>query len=732
LSGRKQHYIPRSLLRGFLSEPGGRAERVWVFRRDKFFNPSLDGAAAERFFYSELPTDATKTLDDRITDYESGFSGLIRALRAAPFGLLAESRTAAEVVVHLCVRTAHLRAFMARGMEMMSLHAHALLSNDATLRNLMGVDEDDPGKSRFPGLIAETLDKDPRLARLPLPKSVLQRVLAAMARENFSQLLGEGKPKMRGLMAYLLTQAGQIAGNAHRKALEKSFAPEPRIEQLGAFDWQLLKSDQPLILPDCVALAVERGGDVYPYMFADIDSIALVLMPVGSDRLLIGQRVAFPGFKIEQFNVLAASCSHEFFIANTNTGEIVSLTRFMGTRSHAAVDKAIIEGMDEHVARSTPMPKFEGDENLLLVPDQTAPFGPIDLDLHFQDCADPETAQKIGDAVSAIAGVIGGILPLTRLEGITFAQDYPGALRRLAQETGRPADSLTPIDKKFGDSVSMAPTVMRNGVAKTRIVMQCWLGHALISEQEEARQAPINVLVGQLAYAGCHELAELRFPGISGIEGADAADVWRYHCTGSAWTGYFAARISAPFGADAGPGYRELLITALEQLRLTLPTARLDYRFHGNLDTLMGIAAEHVGAVLQFAARLIGHYDGMEGQDCFDTEGKLEQALQQLQLRRWFDVYAIDLRKFWDRRTEWKSPKELLALNPHADRLLWPFGIFLWPENGRMRVLVPLQTDAPQLGKAIFKRPLQTFVVMLRTLGKAIAFWLRKRLARSP
>jgi hypothetical protein len=161
-------------------------------------------------------------------------------------------------------------------------------------------------------------------------------------------------------------------------------------------------------------------------------------------------------------------------------------------------------------------------------------------------------------------------------------------------------------------------------------------------------------------------------------------------------------------------------------MQATIPAARLDYRFHGDLDKLMDIAAAHVGPVLQFAARLIGHYDGVD-QSSFDAEGRLDAALQKFNLRAWYDIYAIDLRKFWNQRGHWRSPKELLALNPHVDRLMWQFGIFSWlNDDGRMRVLIPLVTDVRALGPATMRRPLQTIGVIARAIYGRLQDRIRK------
>jgi hypothetical protein len=66
----------------------------------------------------------------------------------------------------------------------------------------------------------------------------------------------------------------------------------------------------------------------------------------------------------------------------------------------------------------------------------------------------------------------------------------------------------------------------------------------------------------------------------------------------------------------------------------------------------------------------------------------------------WYYDYGRDLAYLWDRRGEWKSYDEFLALNRHAERLLWPFAIVPWTNpEGQYRVEVPLHVDANALEK---------------------------------
>lgn len=109
MSGRKQHFIPRVLLRGFAREIRG-TERVWVRHRERgAFESNVLDVAASRDFYSAPAGDAVSlTLDDRITDYENQLAEALGRLRTAPEGPV-DTGLATEVVSHLFFRTEAIR-----------------------------------------------------------------------------------------------------------------------------------------------------------------------------------------------------------------------------------------------------------------------------------------------------------------------------------------------------------------------------------------------------------------------------------------------------------------------------------------------------------------------------------------------------------------------------------------------------------------------------------------------
>ncbi|WP_068878791.1 MULTISPECIES: hypothetical protein [unclassified Phenylobacterium] len=115
MAGKRQHYVPRLLQRGFLADPGDEGERAWLHRLGE--TPKLVGIrdiGVEDWFYSRRSADGQPTLDDEITELEQDLQKDVASFRSATLGTVVSSAIAAPLVAHLATRTAHIRAMMAQ------------------------------------------------------------------------------------------------------------------------------------------------------------------------------------------------------------------------------------------------------------------------------------------------------------------------------------------------------------------------------------------------------------------------------------------------------------------------------------------------------------------------------------------------------------------------------------------------------------------------------------------
>ena len=152
--------------------PGGtkKESKVWLYEHG--VAPELvlveKEVAVEPYFYSELSSDGSKTLDDEITDYENAAARRFQALKSAPFDTTLDSETAAEIVAHLTIRNAHLRRTFTVGVKKLFGRAVEVFGNEASLRPLLGINQNVPSQT-VKNLIDEQLRENPALSASGLP-----------------------------------------------------------------------------------------------------------------------------------------------------------------------------------------------------------------------------------------------------------------------------------------------------------------------------------------------------------------------------------------------------------------------------------------------------------------------------------------------------------------------------------------------------------------------------------
>lgn len=89
MSGKRQHFIPRFLQKGFASHTEDGEIYTWVFKKNREpFNTNLINVGVEKYFYTDQ---SNSIADDKITEAEDSYSKLIKNLRTQPFGPVSDS-----------------------------------------------------------------------------------------------------------------------------------------------------------------------------------------------------------------------------------------------------------------------------------------------------------------------------------------------------------------------------------------------------------------------------------------------------------------------------------------------------------------------------------------------------------------------------------------------------------------------------------------------------------------
>lgn len=699
MAGRNQHHIPQFLQRGF-AVVGSNGHRIWRFDRERLpTRPrSIRSTASEDWFYSDDPVDGSRTLDDEITDEERPIFALLSSLPSLGAGAFIDASEAATLVTHLAPRTAHFRQTIEKGMRQLVVGASELFTSEEKLTALLGLDKNEPNEV-FRSHISETLKSNEAIASLGLPDRVIERIAFYLAKEQFETTLGETMPAFRQLFHKWADEAETIARRGHNKALAKRDGPNARYDYLASLHWRIVAADKEgAILPDCVAIAVAYDGSTAPLMLADWDETAAVLMPISSESLLQGIRAGREVPPTFSFNSEAARASHRFFLAASNQPAISALQPLVDERASRLVDDAINHAFKDFLPKSEASSCAEPAEDEAA---QESEAARVEEDwsyqLSFLGCADEGTAAEIGKAVSLLVDALGRSLPLKRLDGITFAADYPAALNVLDRGVLGPEPPST-IDPSIGTGIAQTVIIVRDGTVKCRIVLAGWIGHALIDMDEAQADWAIGVLSRQLSLVALTDILDTRLPGVLLQPIRDPLSGWLYGAVGAAIDGYMASHMSAGFGdpEELAAGFRELLTQALDRMREKVLAARLAYRHDADLDTLLSLSKSTIRHVLLFSADLLGHCAALD-LEAAPRGSELDDALRRAGLQFWLPRFASDLEAHRQRLGVWRSFDEYLAFNVHVERLMWQLGMIPWDTGAGLRVEVPLGTDAEAL-----------------------------------
>lgn len=319
MSGRKQHFIPRFVLRGFLKK-GSAGEEVVVFKKGaKPSTKGLKGIAAERDFYSEPSTDGAPTLDDHITKYENRLGAMLFELRQCNIGSQVDALVAAEIIGHLAPRSNHIRKVFAHGVSQVTSKAFSSLTDADGLSRLLGLDTPEPNP-KFVKMLKEGIMASPvgqNIKSMNLPERQLERMLVVGIRDGWDALANMVLPQfLEGLKAFA-EAVGGIVKDGHNKFLAEQIGGGDGRADLKDYSWSIVAAPaEGAALPDCVALGVKEDGSFSPLLMVPRADLRVAIMPLTSAKLLVGRRTEDAAFEIASLNHGCAECSREFFVSS--------------------------------------------------------------------------------------------------------------------------------------------------------------------------------------------------------------------------------------------------------------------------------------------------------------------------------------------------------------------------------------------------------------------------------
>lgn len=682
MSGRKQHHIPQSFQRGFLHcEKSG---QVCVYRYGGTSHiSSTKDVAAQRDFYSKPTGDGKQDLDEKITEYEGRLGVLLHTLRSVQIGAEASASIAAEVIAHLTPRGKNVRRMFINLPTRLIAGVSEVFSDDKAFAHLLGLGEPAPNET-WNKHVRASIDEEPRLtqaieiihAQTKIPKSLLDRILFMCTKEHILGGANSIPEEFRQAFSTYLSTIETVATENHRKMLSTGLVAEPRKRVLEELIWYVRPAPSGgAIMPDCIALGIEEGdGRFLPYIMTS--KVTSVVMPLTSEKLLVGVREGCAAPDLSDFNREVSECSDELFIAST--ANHTDLGQNIGKRWKDKVDSLVQDAFES-------LKSYQHQKNT--EPITTAPTTFTPYQLTFIGWLGEEDFSPVVGTVQAIVEKLRRRFDLKRLDGITFTTEF----RQTLTETERGFDTtMTPegIPDHIAQGAS-AVLVIREGKLKVRLVLNKAYALSLVGENMLDASVALHLIVAGLSLAHAVDQFENTLPGFLlepvSIEDHDAV---LHIALRKALRAYRSAYDSAEFGAEDlfEQEFSDYLVRVIDLAYSNIAQAKAAHAEDSDHPKLFHAVHSAATDILIEAAKLIGHLHGTGKPALPAPETTVAAAITARELAGWFHSFAYDLQRFWQKET-W-MPDDLYALNIHVERLLWPYRIFLYPaDNGEGMIL---------------------------------------------
>lgn len=675
MSGRKQHYIPQSFQRGFCIP--GKKNQTNVYSRTKHYTSNINNIAAQRDFYSSPSPSGEKTLDDSITFYENKLGDLLHSLRSLEVGDIANPQASAEIIAHLTPRTNSARNIIKNSAKLFISGASKIFVEKNELLFRLGWDKASTNqawnKTFLPLIEKEEAFTDLLTkynTQIKIPKEVFYRMLFILSKEGILSKNNSLPHLVSLLFEKLTTQSDEMVTNSQKQILQEDLTIKSRKKILEKYKWCINAAPtEGAIMPDCIAIGLDEVDNLfYPYIMTSKASI--VVMPLTSQKILIGVDKDCTLPDLSDFNKEASECSDELFISALPNH--INLQEHIGNRWRKKVESTVSNTIDEMKA---PKKTQKKDSHLPK---------PSSYKLVFTDRMSELNEFIINKKINNIIKQTSH-LDSTRLEKITFTSNF----QKTIVDTKRGFDiNLTPEgEPDFIAQGAAIVLVQRKNKLKAHLVLDNNYALAILKKHKSSACITSHILAASFSFSNIVDKFERRLPGFllepSPIENHDST---LHAAIRKALRAYKYAYDSAEFGSKLifEKEFSSYIIKSLELNYPLIDNAKKAHAIDQDFHKLFITIHNAITGILIDSARFIGHMEGI-GEDPVKTNTEIIAKLNALQLTGWVDVFAYDLHNFWQKE-KWQR-EDFYALNIHFERLLYPKGVLVYDagdEGGTM------------------------------------------------
>ncbi|MEF3696627.1 DUF4238 domain-containing protein [Desulfolutivibrio sp.] len=327
MAGKRQHYLPRFLQRGFLSRKRKREELAFVFYSNgKHYEHSIKQIAVESRFY-EIDE---MTADDVVTDLEGCYAGIVDRIRKSGKIQSDDLNKLVEFIDHLVLRTKNSRSLLGGSTGYLVDKVEKSVVTTDFITNLLksGSFQDRVIEKVIASILKEKPESSPEVLRELIRDKIAQdnaemtRYAVEQARIVGPQFFSSVRGKLKNEI--VKTQINFLRSNEHTSEKFKKYME---------LKWSVKEYELgDLILGDIGVVGINMHGDVIPPLFES--NFYKLIFPISSNLLVIGS-VDDSSLDLtkNEVNTLLSSMSIYLFVASNMSSDISRLSKLIGCRS---------------------------------------------------------------------------------------------------------------------------------------------------------------------------------------------------------------------------------------------------------------------------------------------------------------------------------------------------------------------------------------------------------------
>lgn len=321
MAGKRQHFIPRFLQRGFIME-GKRKDYTWKYEPGANPVPQpINNVGLEGMFYSN---EGDNTLDDEITKYEENICQIINIIRSGG-SIEAVEDDLPLMIAHFEGRSQNFRR-------------NFYMASESLLKAMMTRFFDDGGvkdvllsRLNHPSFIDKQINTV--LSNLPIDdksKILIRDNAIKYISKNYDSFLNSAIKVIEvNFRAEVNKRLKQVIKNGHVKGLLNLKKDSPRVNLYGEMNFKVIQTDYNLILGDSMVIFENTSQQRYVPSHDIKYDLLSVCLPVSSNTILYGS--VNDKVKINpEMNEQIAKCSMSFFISSKKDDDLVCLQKYIG------------------------------------------------------------------------------------------------------------------------------------------------------------------------------------------------------------------------------------------------------------------------------------------------------------------------------------------------------------------------------------------------------------------